>query len=153
MSIDKNKPSNNNRCYQAAIRFLARREHSRLELINKLKRKDFSEGVDLVSLCDELEALNYLSDARFTEMFIRSRSNRGQGEIKIHYELRQRGIAEALIKTAFSQADINWLKLAKQQREKRFGIRIPKDIKEKARQARFLMGRGFSGEIIRSVFN
>jgi len=143
---------NDTRCYQSALGYLARREHSRLELIQKLSKKTFSAGVDLPSLCDDLEASNYLSDERFAEMFVRSRVMRGQGEMKIRYELRQRGVKEYLIDAAVLEEGVDWLLLAREQREKRFGQEIPKDFKERARQSRFLAGRGFSGDIISRVF-
>ena len=143
---------NYTRCYQSAIGYLARREHSRLELINKIRRKPFSEDVDLASLCDDLEESNYLSNKRFSEMFVRSRVSRGQGEIKISYELRQRGVNEELIESALQEEGADWLVLAKQEREKRFGAKKPKDYKERARQSRFLAGRGFSSEVIYLVF-
>ncbi|MCK5811079.1 MAG: regulatory protein RecX [Cocleimonas sp.] len=144
---------NYTRCYQTAIGLLARREHSRLELINKIRRKPFSDDVDLASLCDALEASNYLSNERFAEMFVRSRVSRGQGKIKISYELRQRGIDDALIASALLEEGTDWLVLAKEQREKRFGVKKPKDYKERARQSRFLAGRGFSSEIIYLLFS
>lgn len=143
---------NYTRCYQSAMGMLARREHSRLELINKLSSKPFSEDVDLHILCDFLEESNYLSNQRFAEMFVRSRVNRGQGEMKIRFELGQRGVEEFLSDQAIAEAEVAWLELARQQREKKYGCEIPKDYKEKARQSRFLMGRGFSGEIISKVF-
>jgi len=148
----KKEIDNNTRCYQSALGYLARREHSRLELMQKLSKKPFSAGVDLPSLCDDLEASNYLSDERFAEMFVRSRVARGQGEMKIRYELRQRGVKEYLIDAAVLEEGADWLLLAKEQREKRFGRKIPKDFKERARQSRFLAGRGFSGDIISRVF-
>ena len=143
---------NNARCYQTAINLLTRREHSRFELINKLRYKPFSEGVNLSILCDRLEAANYLSDTRFVELFIHSRIIRGQGEIKIRSVLHQRGIDTSMIDLALLEADIDWLILAKQQRKKRFGITMPQEFKERARQSRFLASRGFSGEIIYLVF-
>lgn len=143
---------NYSRCYQIAIGLLARREHSRLELINKLGRKSFSEDVDLSSLCDSLEESNYLSDQRFTEMFVRSRIASGKGEMKIRYELRQRGVKGCLIDSTLLEAEVDWVESAKAQREKRFGLAPPKDFKERARQSRFLASRGFSSEIIYVVF-
>jgi regulatory protein len=143
---------NYTRCYQAAISLLARREHSRRELISKIRRKPFSEDVDLASLCDDLEESNYLSNKRFAEMFVHSRVARGQGVIKISYELRQRGVSDELIESAILAEGVDWLALAREQREKRFGLKKPKDIKERARQSRFLAGRGFSAEIINLVF-
>ena len=145
---NKKEFDNATRCYQAALGLLARREHSRLELINKLRTKPFSEDVDLPALCDSLEESNYLSNERFAAMFVRSCVNRGQGDIRIAYELRQRGINEAMADTALSEAHIDWFLLAKEQREKRFGLEIPADFKERVRQSRFLVSRGFSGEAV-----
>jgi regulatory protein len=135
----------------SAIYSLAMREHSRKELFDKLKRKDFSEGVDLDGLLDELEENNYLNEARFVESFIRSRTSRGQGIVKISNDLRKRGINTTLINNAMQEANIDWFVLASEQREKKFGENRPVDFKEKARQMRFLSGRGFSAEIIRAV--
>jgi len=145
------KKDNYSRCMNSAIYSLAMREHSRQEIYNKLKTKVVSEGVDLDALLDELEQNNYLNDERFTESFIRSRAGRGQGALKISNELRQRGISTALIAPAMQAANIDWFELASEQREKKFGGNQPKDFKEKARQMRFLSGRGFDSEIVRAV--
>lgn len=139
------------RCMNSAIYSLAMREHSRQEIHNKLKRKDFADKVDLVALLDTLEEKNYLSDQRFTESFIRYRITRGQGVIKITNELRQRGVDLLIINATIQEADIDWLPLANEQREKKFGLNIPVDFKEKAKQMRFLASRGFEPDIIRLV--
>ena len=145
------KKDNYSRCMNSAIYSLAMREHSRQEIYKKISRKEFSEGVDINLLLDELEENNYLNEQRFTESFIRSRAQRGQGLLKISNELRQRGINSELINQGLSELDIDWYKLASEQRMKKFGENIPEDYKEKARQMRFLSGRGFDSEIIRSI--
>jgi len=145
------KRDNYSRCKNSAIYSLAMREHSRQELYKKLSQKEFSEDVDLDVLLDELEESDYLNDERFTESFIRYRSSRGQGSHKISNDLRQRGVSNVLINHYLEQADLNWYQLAKEQKEKKFGVQKPIDYKEKARQMRFLSGRGFTTEVIRSV--
>jgi regulatory protein len=135
----------------SAIYSLAMREHSRKELFDKLKRKDFSENVDLDALLDELEENNYLNEERFVESYIRCRIARGQGAVKIINDLRQRGITTSLINRAMQEADVDWFVLASEQREKKFGENKPVDFKEKAKQMRFLSSRGFSAEVIRAV--
>jgi len=145
------KKDNYSRCMNSAIYSLAMREHSRQEIYKKISRKEFSEGVDINLLLDELEENNYLNEQRFTESFIRSRAQRGQGLLKISNELRQRGINSELINQGLSELDIDWYELASEQRMKKFGENIPEDYKEKARQMRFLSGRGFDSEIIRSI--
>jgi len=145
------KRDNYTRCMNSAIYSLAMREHSRQEIKNKLAKKVFSENVDFEKLLDQLEENNYLNEERFTESFIRYRSGRGQGFVKIANELRQRGINTSLINNAMQEANIDWYQLAKEQREKKFGKTKPFDFKEKARQMRFLSGRGFDAEVIRVI--
>ncbi len=142
------KRSNYDRCKNSAIYSLAMREHSRLEITNKLKKKDYIEGVDLEKLLNELEDSNYLNEERFVESFIRYRSGKGQGSIKISNELRQRGINNSMITHAMQEANIDWFQLAKEQREKKFGENKPDEYKEKARQMRFLSRRGFDTDSI-----
>lgn len=147
------KRDNYTRCMNSAIYSLAMREHSRQEIYNKLKNKDFSEGVDIDALLEKLEEKNYLNEERFTESFIRYRISRGQGVIKIKNDLRQRGISGLLISSVMQVANIDWPQLASVQREKKFGLVKPLDYKEKAKQMRFLAGRGFEADTIRFVVN
>ena len=146
-------PDDRTKCLQAAIRLLSRREHSRKELASKLRNKDYLDASYIDGILDELEAGNYLSDQRFAEMFVRSRISRGQGPQKIQHELSQRGINSTLIEQSIQLADPDWLELAKQQREKRFGVEFPPNFKEQAKQSRFLAGRGFFSDTIRDIFN
>ncbi len=143
------KKDNYSRCKNSAIYSLAMREHSRQEILNKLKRKEFSKEVDLNKLLDELEGKDYLSDQRFAESFIRYQSGRGQGSLKISNELKKRGVNTTLINTSLHEADVDWYQLAKEQYTKKFGDEKPENFKEKAKQMRFLSGRGFDFEIIR----
>ena len=144
--------SNYSRCKNSAIYSLAMREHSRQEIYNKLKRKDYVEGVDIDALLDELEACNYLNNERFVESFIRSRVQRGQGSNKIINELKQRGISDSQIQKGLKELKIDWLQIAVEQKEKKFGTIIPKDFKEKMKQMRFLVNRGFDTYIIHQIF-
>lgn len=136
----------------AALRLLANREHSVAELRSKLSSRRYPpellEGV-LQALIDQ----NLLSDERFVEVFISSRSGRGDGPIKIRAGLMQRGIAKALMEQAFGAAKIDWKQQAGQARERRFGPDEPGEFPERARQARFLQQRGFNGEQIRAALN
>lgn len=134
------KPS----AYEKAVMMLARREHSRHELMFKLTRDDYSAD-EASSAIDELIAAGLQSDERFCEVFIRSRVARGQGPIKIEAELRERGIDSASIALELEAAAVDWRQLAGEALQKRFGT-PPADMKERARQLRFLASRGFSGE-------
>jgi len=131
-----------------AMRYLARREHSRAELHSKLLPYT-QEGEDLGAVLDELEKRDWLSDARATAQLVHAKRNRF-GTQRIAYELRQKGIAENLITGALPQLKESELDAARGVWQRKFGSQ-PRDAGEKARQIRFLQSRGFSIEVILKV--
>lgn len=133
-----------------ALDLLAQREHSRLELQNKLLQKDFAHD-EVELLLNTLIAENLLSDERFCEAFIRNRIKKGQGGLRIKEELRQRGISNELI-SHYLNSQNDWQEKLAIVRRKKFGDAIPKDFKERAKQMRFLQYRGFSIEQINEAF-
>ncbi len=87
------------------------------------------------------------SDARLAEAFIRARTNKGRGPVKIRAELKQKGVATAVIDAAFNHAEVNWRELATGVTLKKFGKEFgdqgPIRLQDKARVERFLRQRGF----------
>jgi regulatory protein len=136
---------------QAALDLLARREHSRRELSCKLRARGFDDGTVDISL-EALEREGLLSDTRFAEQFVWSRFQRGSGPQKIHAELRERGVDEALIEHNIEALADDWQGLLREVREKKFGSALPTDFRERSRQMRFLQQRGFTAEQIGRVF-
>jgi len=131
-------------CEKRAVGFLARREHSRVELERKLEARGFDAAVIAATL-DRLEQKGLLSGQRFMASFIASRAARGSGPEKIRAELVQRGVRPEDAAAALRDADEDWAALARRARTKRFGEALPGTFEERARQARFLRGRGFTG--------
>jgi len=136
---------------QAALRHLARREYSRAELADKLARKGYAEQA-IVPVLADLVQQRLLSDERFTEAYVRYRSNMGYGPRRIEQELRQRGVAEDLIAAHLDSNDAHWLDEVAQVRQKRFGPAVPSDYKDRAKQMRYLQYRGFTHEQINRAF-
>jgi len=134
-------------CEGAALALLARREHSRLELERKLHARGYPPDVIAATL-DALEREGALAAGRFTDTFIRSRAAKGQGPVRIRSELAQRGIAEPDAAASLREAEVDWAAAARAVRAKRFGAAVPRDFKERARQARFLQYRGFDSRQI-----
>ena len=134
-----------NKCYALALKMLIRREHSQLELSNKLQLKGFDD-VDIKNSIDLLIEQKYQSDERFTEAFILMRYNQGKGPLIISSELRKRGIEN------FDLSIFDWLELVKDIRKKKFGHNLPSDFKTQAKQKRFLASRGFSFDEINKAF-
>ena len=132
-----------------AIKLLARREHSRLELARKLAAHGTQEEIDAV--LTDLTRSGLLSDARYAEAYVRANAARF-GAARLRQTLRQKGIAGELIESHLAGgADMaDELARARAVWEKKYAAR-PADAKEWARQARFLQGRGFSTDVIRKL--
>lgn len=137
-----------------ALGLLARREHSRKELHQKLSRKiSPSENYpDLIpSLLDALAEQGLLSDDRFTEAYVNMRVRKGYGPIRIAMELAEKGIDGDLAQYYLNERE-DWQELLAQAWQKKFR-HPPGDFKDKARQMRFLQSRGFNSESIREWFD
>jgi regulatory protein len=128
-----------------AMRYLARREHSRAELHAKLLPY-VQEGDDLEAVLEDLQRRNWLSDERAAEQLVNQRRSRF-GAQRIAHELRRRGIGENLIDEALPQLRESERDAVRAVWQKKFGVQ-PQDAREKARQIRFLQSRGFSAESI-----
>ena len=134
-----------------AMDLLARREHSVAELRRKLLAKGYAQSTVDEQL-QKLEQENLLSDQRFTESYTNYRSKKGFGPLRIAQELKEKGVTSALVEEYLDKKD-DWQNIAKEVREKRFGVAVPKDYKEKARQLRFMQYRGFTQEQLRFLFD
>jgi regulatory protein len=124
-----------------AMRFLARREHSRAELKRKLEPKAM-EGDNVEILLDDLAQHGWLSDSRFAEASIRARSRR-YGPIKLAHELRAKGVGQEAIAAAFTAAGADGASSLEAVWARRFGT-APASERERAHHVRFLQGRGFA---------
>jgi regulatory protein len=124
-----------------AVRMLARREYSRAELTQRLAHKGISRD-DIERALDELAAGGYLSDARYAQAVVAQRSGR-YGKRAIAHVLREKGIAAPDAQTAMAAlAATDEIADASALWQQRFGA-APANQREKARQVRFLLSRGY----------
>jgi regulatory protein len=131
--------------------FLARREHSEQELRQKLAaRAEDAEEVE--GVLRQLREERLLSDERFTEAYVHHRFSAGIGPIKIRYELRHKGVDEALVDTFLEPLADEWDESMRRQRVRKYGAAIPEDYSARMKQARFLQNRGFSPESVMRLF-
>ena len=137
---------------QRAAALLARREHSRHELRQKLARHGAGAN-EVEAALAQLAASGLQSDARFAEHFVRAKVNKGQGPLKIRQALQGRGVGPDLITEYLDAARIDWLAEARRVRTGKFGAAAPLGHTSKAKQARFLQGRGFAGDVIMEALN
>lgn len=133
-----------------ALRLLARREHSRLELDLKLRQRRFESGI-IARVLDEYEVNNWLNDERFADVFAHQRFDLGYGPLKILAELQQRGIKRPP-QWLTGMTDRQWIENAIRVRDRRFGLSdIRQDWNEKGRQGRFLSRRGYASDQVESA--
>lgn len=125
-----------------AMDYLARREHGRAELTDKLVRAGFEPGVAAAAVA-RLGEDGLQDERRFVENFVQSRIGQGKGPVRIQAELRQRGLDDGVLEDVLAAVEQDWFELARQVRARKFGAARPGDFPEKARQMRFLQYRGF----------
>jgi regulatory protein len=131
-----------------ALRLLSQREHSRPELERKLQRFEEEPGT-LARVLDALEAKGFISEARVLESVLHRRAGR-LGAARIRQELQAKGLQPEAVAEAMDRLRGTELERAREVWRKRFG-EAAQDPAERARQMRFLAGRGFGGDTIRRV--
>ncbi|WP_293008817.1 recombination regulator RecX [Nitrosomonas sp.] len=133
-----------------ALRMLARREHSRRELEQKLSaRRESCETEALASVLDKLERMGFLSEQRVVEQVARIRRSRF-GSHRIVHELKAKGIDSHLIDGILPTLKQTELEAAINIWRKKFD-HPPVSKEERGKQVRFMMNRGFSMETIQQV--
>ncbi|MDD5330452.1 MAG: recombination regulator RecX [Sulfuricella sp.] len=131
-----------------ALRFLARREYTRDELARKLAPLTEDEA-EIAALLEDFQQRGWLSEQRFVEQTVHARQAKF-GARRIAHELKEKGISAEAIEAALPQLRESELETARAVWQKKFG-QPPEDARERARQMRFLMSRGFGTETIRRV--
>ena len=140
------------------LRLLARREHSKKELLQKLVSKGFNK-ILAANIINELVQEGWQDDLRYAENYARSRLLKGYGPARITYELQQNGVdinldAVPLNLEVLVQATTagSWNGLLEEIYNKKFGSGKKPNMNERAQLSRFLFQRGFSGAMISAFF-
>lgn len=143
-----NKPGFQPSLKGRALRLLSQREHSRAELARKLAPHEEVPG-ELAKALDDLQARDFINDGRAIDSLVNRRAGK-LGGARIKQELAAKGlsgeaVAEAMAglkDTEFSRAQDVW--------RKKFG-ELATQPKERLKQMRFLITRGFNAEVVRQV--
>ena len=135
---------------QRAVALLARREYSRAELAARLASRGASRA-EIEPVLDDLERAGYLSDTRFAAAVVRQKAG-GYSKRAIAHALREKGVTAHVAKDALAALDDeDELAQAFALWRRRFG-KAPADEREKARQLRFLVSRGYATNVVFRVF-
>ena len=136
---------------ERALRLLARREHTRAELARKLAVHTEDPAL-LEHVLDEFERRGWLSERRVVEQMVHTRRSR-YGARRIERDLVAKGVSDDAVAAALSDLKGGELEAAREVWRRKFSGRLPRTPAERARQARFLQGRGFELDVIMKVIN
>ena len=131
-----------------ALRYLAMREYSRAELISKLA-PHAQDPAELATTINDLAAKGLQSDERTANAVARVGAAR-YGNARIKAKLQLKGVGASHIQSALSDLEESELSRARAIWQRKFGEQAD-EPKEKARQIRFLVGRGFSQSVVYRV--
>lgn len=133
------------------LRLLARRDHSRKEIQNKMAIKGY-EPSHVSEVIADLAQQNWQDDTRYAESYARVRSQKGFGPVRIAYELKQQGIESSTVDKVLRATTDNWINLLKQVYTKKYPGPVAMDSSERTNCIRFLLQRGFSSAMIHDLF-
>ncbi|MBD3892681.1 recombination regulator RecX [Hydrogenophaga sp.] len=131
-----------------ALRLLATREHSRLELERKLMAHQTEVG-ELSHLLDDLQARGLIDEQRVLESLLHRRAAR-LGAARVRQELQAKGLDACAVAQAVDQLRGSEVQRARAVWEKKFGTPAA-DAAGRGKQMRFLLGRGFAADVVRRV--
>ncbi|MGV3628914.1 MAG: recombination regulator RecX [Betaproteobacteria bacterium] len=128
-----------------ALRHLARREYTRHELTLKLAPHAES-AEEIARVLDDFTQRGWLSEQRAAEQMVHARRSR-YGMARIRRDLQVKGVDAEVINSTVAALKDGELEAARDVWRRKFKV-LPAGAAERAKQARFLLGRGFSSEVI-----
>ncbi|MEJ6021453.1 recombination regulator RecX [Ramlibacter sp. PS4R-6] len=131
-----------------ALRYLSQREHSRAELERKLA-KHAEQPEEVARVLDELQARGFIDHQRVADSVVHRKAGK-LGALRLKQELQSLGIEPALVAAALATVKATEWERARDVWRRRFD-EPAKDAGDRARQARFLLARGFPGDIVSKV--
>ncbi len=138
----------------SAVRLLSRRNHTALEIEQKLRRRGFSQET-AASVIQECERLRYIDDHETARCYFRELKRKGEGSLRIRARMKQKGLSGEGVESMLFQytgdaEEIENARKALKKKKPRFD-REPDPRKRKEKMYRFLCSRGFSGAVISAV--
>lgn len=151
-----NSRNNPKDCLAAALRLLARRDHSRSELSRKLVERGFPQD-EIKAAISECLRLDYLDDERYATDFTQLLQRKGYGRHRIRQMLIAKGLTLQVIAACLDVCCPDAMQIRGCRRamfKKLKGDKRMQDSAEaRARLYRFLYSRGFSSSIIRQAMD
>lgn len=128
-----------------ALRHLARREYTRHELTLKLAPHAESE-TEIAEVLDDFTQRGWLSEQRAAEQMVHARRSR-YGIARIRRDMKAKGVDAEVVSNTVAALKDGELDAARAVWRRKYKA-APENAAERAKQARFLLGRGFNSEVI-----
>jgi len=156
MPVKSNKPAkvkdpSSKRALDTALRILTPRDHSKYELVQKLKQRGFSR-VDIDDAICACVRFDYINDVRTAQVYIRQLKRKGYGKKRIRLELNKKRLKgdriQGILDQSVSEADEReGAARVLKKNIKRFE-REKDRLKRRDKIYRFLNARGFTPGVI-----
>ena len=143
------KNNTHNTIWEAALRLIQTRPHSKKELGLKLKKRFSDEDVLIERVIGEMQNVQLLNDRRFTEDFVHHLIQKPIGRIKIMVETRKKGLDSDLVEQMLMNegwSEEGSAKWAMEEKDRILNESDPR--KRKMKLINFLRNRGFRDEVI-----
>jgi regulatory protein len=140
------------RAFDRAVNLLARRPYSTAEIRRNLESKEIAPAVIDEALA-KLAHLGYVDDRTFAHYWVENRERfRPRGPRALRYELRQKGVAQAIIEDVLAELDPQASAYqAAQEKVRRLRGLDRDEFRQKL--SGFLTRRGFGYDIVREVID
>lgn len=137
---------------ETGLNFISYRPRSTKEVADHLRKKSFEKTARDYAI-RRLEELGYLDDAAFARFWVESRTaHRPKGTRALKWELRQKGIADAIVEDVLARFGGDETTLARAAAHKRAATMTTADQDVYRRKlGTFLTRRGFSYDVVERV--
>ncbi|WP_324824432.1 regulatory protein RecX [Sinanaerobacter sp. ZZT-01] len=100
--MQKEKTSFTKSAKEEAMNYLGYRDHSVLEVKNRLKQKEYCEH-EIEECIKFLEESGFVNDQRYCEAYLRYALGKGKGPLRLRQELLKKGIKEETIQECMKE--------------------------------------------------
>lgn len=133
------------------MKFCSYQERSRLEVRRKMAALKMPPA-EAERLLVDLVEMNFVSDERFAESFIRGKMNiKRWGKVKMRVELHQRGIPDEIIRQKFDEIDDEQYFANLRYLVEKWSRENPQG--EKVKLIKFLLSKGYEMGDINAILN
>ena len=140
---------------QYCLKLLGIRERTKLELTTRLKEKKYAIDI-IASAIRDLSATGLIDDKKFAHSWIERRLINNYGKNRIAFELKQKGIPEAIITQELNNALSSYDESGAAAEESEKYKRLYRNLKPEVLQRRLyghLIRKGFSSDIVQNIVN